>query len=460
MKASIMKTNQDMVAVATSPARNGSASPQRAGAPVLRDLHGWYRWLRRDQWLHVLTGRGQLTIRAQFADRPLLGWPRREEWLRATWKTRLWWFRQDYLGTPLKDCTKSHEMTRRYGALVARQHGISVARQVAEQVWLRLRYGLPPDVYYSFRLFLPRFRRQASAFIQWKELGPLHLQLNCRTCSGEARVLKDKARFATWCTARGVPTVPVLASFENGQVTPHVWDGGEAPLPRRDLFSKNADQGWGLESTRWRHVGAGRYEGAGGEVSQDGLLETLRERSSKMALILQECYANHASIAGLSSGGLSTIRLVTMRLPGGAPEPLFAAMRMPTGGSAVDNFSTSGLGAPIDLETGRLGSALPKYPHAGSLRYTHHPDTGHPIAGFQLPRWNEIIELGLRAHEAFPEMPSVGWDIAFTERGLLVLEGNEGWGADVIQITHERPLRDTLFQPYYDAWMQHCLKTE
>ncbi len=411
--------------------------------PVLRNLNQWYRWGRRDQWRRALTRRSNTA-----------------EWGRAPWKTKVWWFREDFLGTPIKNVVECQEKTREYGGIVARQYGISIARQVAEQVWLRLRYGISSHMYYTFRLFLPHMRRQAQEFVTGHKIVTLNRQLNRRACPEEAAVLKDKLRFATWCTAHGIPTVPVLASFKDGTMTPHVWDGGEAPLPRRDLFSKNADQWWGLESTRWRHVGQGRYDGGDGVVDQEGLLGILKERSQEMALILQECYANHASIARLSSGGLCTVRLVTGRLPGGEPTPFFASFRMPTGGAIADNFLAGGIAAPVDLETGRLGSAVSEHPRPGPPRYAAHPDTGHPIAGFQLPRWDEIVELGLETHRAFPETPSVGWDIALTERGLLVLEGNEEWSADLIEIPHERPLTDTLFQPYYDAWMRHCLEAE
>lgn len=457
-----MKTDQgvDIAAGTTAPVRNGSApSSQGTGAPVRRDLHAWYRWGRRDQWLHAFTGRPQIIDRPPFTDQQGLAWPQREEWLNASWKTRLWWFRQDFLHTPLKGWPRCRELVREYGDLVARQHDISPARQTVEQVWLHQRYGVSPDMYYMYRLFIPRLRRQAGAFIPWREMCPLHRQLHSRTSPEEAQVLADKVRFYARCKAHDVPTVPVLVSFEGGEMTLQEWDGPQAPLPRKDLFSKNADQDSGKEAIRWRYVGSGRYEGEREAVDQNGLITMLKERSSELPLLLQECCVNDERIAGLTSGGLSTIRVVTGRLPDGPPEPLFASVRMPTGAGVLDNFSAGGIAAPVDLETGRLGSALPIYPRPGPPRHTVHPDTRHPIEGFEMPRWEEIVELSLRAHRAFPAMPFVGWDVAFTERGLLVVEGNEEWGDDIVQIPYERPLTDTVFQEYYDAWMQRYLET-
>lgn len=446
MKASIMETDHIIPVGTTTPTHHGSAVSARGeDTPAPRDLHEWYRWVRRDRWRRALTGGSQ-----------------HEEWCRASWRTKLWWFREDFLGTPLNHCMRGRHATHKYGDVVARQYGISPARQVLEQVWLRLRYGVSPDAYYMYRLFLPRLRRQAGTFIYiyWKKMNALHLWLNCRVCPEEVKVLKDKVQFYARCKAHDVPTAPVLASFKGGEITPQVWTGQDAPLPRRDLFSKNASLGKGKEATRWRYVGNGCYESEETVLDQNGLIEVLEKYSSELPLLLQECCTNHECISGLSSGGLSTIRLVTGRLPDGPPEPLFASFRMPTGGAVVDNFSAGGIAAPVDLETGRLGSALPKYPHAGPQRQVYHPDTGHPIEGFQMPRWKEIVELCLRAHEAFPGMPSIGWDVAFAERGLTILEGNTKWDSYAIEIPHELPLTHTLFQKHYDAWMQHCLEAE
>lgn len=76
----------------------------------------------------------------------------------------------------------------------------------------------------------------------------------------------------------------------------------------------------------------------------------------------------------------------------------------------------------IDLETGRLR----KY---GSYYYEYHHDTNHPVSGvkyegYQIPCWNEITRMVVDLHQYFRGFLVLGWDIALTENGPVVVEIN------------------------------------
>ncbi len=67
------------------------------------------------------------------------------------------------------------------------------------------------------------------------------------------------------------------------------------------------------------------------------------------------------------------------------------------------------------------------------------------IAGIVLPYWHESVDLVRRAHAgAFSRFAFLGWDVALTKDGPLLLETNSGWGA-VFHQMRDGPLGHTSF---------------
>ena len=56
--------------------------------------------------------------------------------------------------------------------------------------------------------------------------------------------------------------------------------------------------------------------------------------------------------------------------------------------------------------------------------YKKTPGTNITLRGYQLPYWDEVLELCRRAAARVPEMRLVGWDVAFTPDGPVLVEGN------------------------------------
>lgn len=100
-----------------------------------------------------------------------------------------------------------------------------------------------------------------------------------------------------------------------------------------------------------------------------------------------------------------------------------AFVRMGRAGAVVDNVSSGGLAAAIDIRTGIVSSeGFGK----GDRFYPRHPDTMVPLVGFQIPDWDKLMDTVKRIHSLIPRYPYVGWDFALSENGWVVIEGN--WG--------------------------------
>ncbi len=72
----------------------------------------------------------------------------------------------------------------------------------------------------------------------------------------------------------------------------------------------------------------------------------------------------------------------------------------------------------IDIETG--------YVHCQQLK-TIHQIIERKLTPFELPNWLDVQAIGLRAHQGFKDIKMIGWDLALTETGVRLIEGNINW---------------------------------
>jgi hypothetical protein len=253
--------------------------------------------------------------------------------------------------------------------------------------------------------------------------------------------MDDKIWFAEHCHVAGVSAVPVLMHFSSGER--QTLKGGSDTLPDGDLFVKPRSGSGGHRMERWDFIGEAKYRNAFGDVlSRDQLMEKLARQSLKDDFLVQPRLANHASLDDISNGALATVRLLTCRNEQGRAEATNAAFRMAIGNSVVDNFHQGGLATAVDLETGVIGIAsdIGVKPQVGWR--DAHPVSGATFAGRTLPFWKEVIELGIKAHEAFPDRIIVGWDVAMLADGACIIEGNGKPDLDIHQRAERRPLGD------------------
>ncbi len=160
--------------------------------------------------------------------------------------------------------------------------------------------------------------------------------------------------------------------------------------------------------------------------------------------IAEECVVQHSDISKLNPYSVNTLRIVTLR-GNGKPNLLYGFMKIGTNKAVVDNMNSGGFVSPIDLESGML--THPGYDMSKNT-YHEHPDTKEKIVGFQIPFWKECKEMCLAAAEKFPEVGYVGWDVAITENGPLLIEGNPFPGHVFLQLPPHVPDKIGMLPKY------------
>lgn len=136
----------------------------------------------------------------------------------------------------------------------------------------------------------------------------------------------------------------------------------------------------------------------------------------------------HDALMKLSPSALNTIRIVTQYLDGEVVI-LLAFLRISVN-SKVDNLSLGyygvNFGAAIDIEKGMI-CRPGVYLDITKPDVYYHPVTKTPIVGFKIPYWKECKDIVVKAAKLTPGNRSIGWDVAVTNEGAVLIEGNHNW---------------------------------
>ena len=138
--------------------------------------------------------------------------------------------------------------------------------------------------------------------------------------------------------------------------------------------------------------------------------------------LLEERVVQGEPMARLNASSVNTIRCITFRTKHGVVAP-FAFLKVGRNGSFVDNGGAGGILVGVDIQTGRLNSD--GYDEVNET-YTCHPESQIVFKGYQLPEWDQMIATCKKMAEVIPTVGYVGWDMAYSNKGWVVIEGNMG----------------------------------
>lgn len=249
-----------------------------------------------------------------------------------------------------------------------------------------------------------------------------------------AALLRDKFVFGQLLTSLQVPTPKNIAMLDRQRIT---WLN---PMHSASLCtiadSKDID-GFCKKLSGLQGKGAFRLSVKNSNIliaQKESTLEELVHRLDGTYLF-QERVKQHAELDRLFPHALNTMRIVTFNI-NNTVQVFNAAMRIGTGLSNVDNWGIGGIAVGINLDTGTLrkhGFYKPKY---GRL-VDEHPDTKVTFEGFTIPFFKESLEMVMNMHRYFYGLHSIGWDVAVSPEGPVLIEGNEDWDGSFAMAAEE-----------------------
>lgn len=134
--------------------------------------------------------------------------------------------------------------------------------------------------------------------------------------------------------------------------------------------------------------------------------------------LVEECIKQHNKMDELYEKSVNSLRMFTF-YKNGKSYFLQAILKIGNGG-VVDNFSSGGMYTYVN----EAGYVFVEAIDRNDNIYYEHPISKQKIVGFKIPLFEEAVEMVKEAAKVVPEMGYIGWDVAITEKGPLIIEGN------------------------------------
>ncbi|MGD1870381.1 MAG: sugar-transfer associated ATP-grasp domain-containing protein [Neomegalonema sp.] len=318
--------------------------------------------------------------------------------------------------------------------LVESKTGRPAAEMLAEAT--KLAYGrnkLQPEEYFDLGLFDPALSKaEREAFVGHKKSAIVNRSLN-GVLGKSASTIDDKLKLSALLRGFGLGATETQALVDKTSGGPlkslATPDDAAAFLREQAVYPlfgkpKNSSLSLGAASIdRFEEKEDSLVHHSGVRTKVETFVKEVFEAYGETGYIFQSRLGPHPDLATVSGPAVGTVRGVTLHR-GSHIDVLYALWKAPALGATADNFwRGDNMIVDIDAETGRTrrcqrGTGA----HAEELQ--NHPGTGAAMINVQMPMWPELRQLVRASAWIFPDVPLLGWDVAITPDGPMIIEGN------------------------------------
>lgn len=316
----------------------------------------------------------------------------------------------------------------------------------------RLGFGIGPLRHSLYRLF-DKPEASWAGYIDENEANKALIRLSPQD---DHIALRDKLAFTVRCQRSGLAAAPILFRLDREQdsdaddLIPNVRAAEQLRSALQQapdtLFVKLIDGAHGADAFRASRIDHELWRFGTAQGNADDFFGYLDRTLGQNARgwLFQPLVQPHPQLAEIMApGALGTLRIVSYLDHADRAHLALPTLRIPAGKNVADNFSLGASGnliSAVDPNTGQLApAAFSATSHWPQIRRTDvHPDTGGRISGFTLPFWAETCALVRRAQLVIENPPTIGWDIAITESGPLIIEANSAYSTAIHEVALDR----------------------
>ena len=160
-------------------------------------------------------------------------------------------------------------------------------------------------------------------------------------------------------------------------------------------------------------------------------VEELYHECTARKFIIEETVRNEKAISEFNPICLSTFKISTFLNSNNEVEILMAGIQIGRENGVIADYSDGAILALIDVEGGRVITEGIDKAHR---RYDKHPISLKTIKGFEIPKWDEVINVVKELGAVVPEVKSVTWTIALIDGGKVeLIDGSTNGDLYVLQ---------------------------
>ena len=157
--------------------------------------------------------------------------------------------------------------------------------------------------------------------------------------------------------------------------------------------------------------------------------EVYRTLKEEHKYCIEEEIIQHSKMNLLSKSSVNSLRITTLFVKD-TVNVIYSLVRIGASDSYVDNISSGGMYCPVD-ENGFITAEA--FCDSKIEYFKVHPKTKTEFVGFEIPYYKQAISLVIAASLRVKELKYIGWDVAITESGPVLIEGNTIPGYDMPQ---------------------------
>jgi putative polysaccharide biosynthesis protein len=378
-------------------------------------------------------------IISAFPDKP------RWQWILLLLLSLVYWF-------GYKGWRQLFTVARKYAQHLSEKTGKAWSKVIKDLFILTFYYGISPSAYFNLRLYCQP-RDTWLDFVFPQELSNWHSVLSCPPACTSRKLLGDKEQCAAQLQTAGIRSIETLAILHQGEVL-----NNNQLFDRRSLFIKPVsangmrgclalyyDYQQEQYSLKGKTINGERIQLNEKELIFDQIQQMLKSNR----LLIQPMLENNKNITMLCH----TEDLVTLRIVSGLyksqAQLVYAILEIPS-----DKYDRWWL-VNIDCESGLLTGAawfnemIEVEPGFEKYDLENYAIVVRQVEGKRLPFWHEISNMVTQAHALFNDVLTIGWDLAITPDGPVIIEGNTGWGVVPLQSVSAIPLLRSRLREIY-----------